>query len=90
MRALVVLLAMWALAQQTPDYSPVQDGEAHGDPPYLLEDGWEPLLNGTGLAGWKACEAGAKNEWFTTRFVRFEPFSVRRGSTAVPHRAASC
>ncbi len=22
------------------------DGEAHGDPPYLLEQGWTSLLNG--------------------------------------------
>ena len=45
----------------------IQDGDTHGDPPYLLEEGWEPLLNGTDLAGWKSCEAGAKNEWYTTR-----------------------
>ena len=31
----------------------VNDGQHHGDPPYLLEDGWRPLLNGKTLEGWK-------------------------------------
>jgi hypothetical protein len=73
MRPLLALLAIGVLLQppaQRP--SAIQDGEAHGDPPYVLEEGWEPLLNGKDLAGWKACEANAKNEWYTTRFVLFE------------------
>lgn len=74
MRTFLTLLALGALVQQPASYSPIQDGEAHGDPPYVLEDGWQPLLNGKDLAGWKACEAGAKNEWYTTAFVRFERF----------------
>ena len=74
MRLLLTILALGALLQQPARYSPVQDGEAHGDPPYVLEEGWEPLLNGRDLAGWKACEAGATHEWYTTRFVRFERF----------------
>ncbi len=28
------------------------DGEVHGDPPYLLEEGWTSLLNGKDLSGW--------------------------------------
>ncbi len=68
---LVLLLAV-ALLAQAPTDSPIQDGDAHGDPPYLLEDGWEPLLDGTSLAGWRACEATATNEWKTARAVRFE------------------
>jgi hypothetical protein len=73
MRFLTMWLALAALLQtQRPSYSPVQDGDPHGDPPYLLESGWEPLVNGTDLNGWKACEPAAKNEWFTTQFVRFE------------------
>ena len=31
----------------------VNDGNHHGDPPYLLEDGWKPLLNGKNLDGWQ-------------------------------------
>jgi 3-keto-disaccharide hydrolase len=72
-RLAVILVAATMLApQQAPRYSVVQDGEAHGDPPFLLEEGWQPLLNGTDLSGWRACDPGAKNEWFTTRFVRYE------------------
>jgi 3-keto-disaccharide hydrolase len=74
MRTFLTLIALGALLQQPPGYSPIQDGEAHGDPPYVIEAGWEPLLNGKDLAGWKACEAGVKNEWYTTAFVRFERF----------------
>jgi hypothetical protein len=72
--ALMFVAASLLLApqQQAPRYSVIQDGEAHGDPPYLLEDGWQPLLNGTDLGGWRPCDAGAKHEWFTTQFVRYE------------------
>ena len=72
MRAVPLLLLALALVPQAPRYSVVQDGEAHGDPPYLLEDGWQPLLNGTDLGGWRSCDSATKHEWFTTRFVRYE------------------
>ncbi|MFN7920678.1 MAG: DUF1080 domain-containing protein [Bryobacteraceae bacterium] len=48
------------------------DGEAHGDPPYILEDGWRPLLNGKDLSGWHGQEPGKPSEWFTTKSVRWE------------------
>ena len=70
----LVLFATLAYQQQPPGYSPVQDGYPHGDPPYLIERGWQPLLNGKDLSGWKACDAAAKNEWFTTAAVRFERY----------------
>jgi Domain of Unknown Function (DUF1080) len=85
MRTLFTLLALAAFVQQPPRYSPIQDGEAHGDPPYLLEEGWEPLLNGKDLSGWKACDAAAKNEWYTTRSVRYERLL---GPTRLAGRAA--
>lgn len=47
--ALLALALAAAPGAQQAGYSPVQDGEPHGDPPFLLEDGWEPLLNGTDL-----------------------------------------
>lgn len=72
LRSIVVLTAVTMLLGQARGYSPVQDGDAHGDPPYLLEEGWQPLLDGQDLAGWKACDPSAKNEWFVTRAVRFE------------------
>jgi hypothetical protein len=81
----MVLVVLWAAAQQPPRYSPVQDGEAHGDPPFLLEEGWQPLLNGRDLTGWRACDPAAKNEWFTTRHVLFERLL---GPTRLNGRAA--
>ncbi|HUQ90850.1 MAG TPA: DUF1080 domain-containing protein [Bryobacteraceae bacterium] len=48
----------------------LNDGEFHGDPPFLLEDGWKPLLNGTDLKGWKGQDG--PHEWFTTRAVLWE------------------
>ncbi|MGH9659652.1 MAG: 3-keto-disaccharide hydrolase [Bryobacteraceae bacterium] len=64
----VVLLAALAAAQTRPQ---LNDGEAHGDAPYLIEDGWTPLLDGRSLEGWRGA-GPAKNEWFTTRGVRWE------------------
>lgn len=64
-----LLLFVPLLAQQRPQ---LNDGEAHGDPPFLIEDGWKPLLNGRDLSGWRAQEGKGKNEWFTTRGVRWE------------------
>jgi len=74
MRAFIALFALTALLQQPPRPSVIQDGDSHGDPPYMLEEGWEPLLNGQDLAGWRSCDPGAKNEWYTTRFVRYERY----------------
>jgi Domain of Unknown Function (DUF1080) len=85
MRTLLTLLAIGALFQQPPRPSAIQDGEAHGDPPFVLEEGWEALLNGKDLAGWKACDAGTKSEWYTTRFVMFERLL---GPTRLNGRAA--
>jgi hypothetical protein len=85
MRTLATLLALGALLQQPPRPSVIQDGEAHGDPPFVLEEGWEPLLNGKDLSGWKACDEKAKSEWYTTRFVRFERLL---GPTQLNGRAA--
>jgi hypothetical protein len=74
MRPLVLLIAIGIVLPQQRGYSPVQDGEPHGDPPFLLEDGWEPLLNGKDLAGWRACDGAAQNDWFTATAVRFERY----------------
>ncbi|MCZ2078260.1 MAG: DUF1080 domain-containing protein [Bryobacteraceae bacterium] len=63
-----ILASIFLAAQNSPE---VTDGEMHGDAPYLIEEGWKPLLNGKDLSGWHA--QGAKpNEWFTARGVRWE------------------
>src|SRR2546425_4789963 len=43
----------------------------HGEPPYLLEDGWTPLLNGKDLTGWRGQSAG-ENQWLTTTGILWE------------------
>jgi hypothetical protein len=64
--AVLGALALAALAsQKLPD---LYHDEIRGDGPYLIEPGWQPLLNGRDLAGWHGLD-GAPNEWFTTRGV---------------------
>jgi hypothetical protein len=70
---LLLVFAGCATAQKLPD---LYHDEVHGDPPFLYEQGWKPLLNGKDLAGWHA-ETGGAHEWFTTPAVTwrrvFEP-----------------
>jgi hypothetical protein len=70
MRTLTLLLAVSAAALLLAQNPPNTDGEMHGDPPYLQEEGWTALLNGKDLSGWHGQDN--KSEWFTTRFVRWE------------------
>lgn len=49
----------------------LNDGDAHGDPPFMVEDGWTPLLNGRDVSGWHALD-GKPVGWFTTRYVLFD------------------
>src|SRR5205085_11225699 len=46
----------------------LNDGDAHGDAPYLIEDGWAPLLNGRDLTGWHTMD-GKPMGWISTRAV---------------------
>jgi hypothetical protein len=63
----------------------VNDGNAHGDAPYLLEDGWRPLLNGRDLAGW-AGQDGKPHEWFTTRGVFWDGAKLLSGASQTGDR----
>ena len=63
----LVLLALPLLGQKLPV---LNDGESHGDAPYLIEDGWTPLLTGD-TSGWHGRD-GKPHEWFTTRGVIWE------------------
>jgi|WetSurMetagenome_2_1015567.scaffolds.fasta_scaffold09525_4 hypothetical protein len=49
----VLILGLGIAAAPLSGQVSVQDGLAHGDPPYLLEAGWTPLLTGKNLDGWK-------------------------------------
>jgi hypothetical protein len=48
------------------------DKDFRGDAPYLVSDGWIPLLNGKNLSGWRAQEGMGENTWLTTRAVLFD------------------
>lgn len=61
----VLLILPFGFAQKLPD---LYKDELHGDPPYLSQAGWRPLLNGTDLTGWRSVD-GSVHEWFTTRSV---------------------
>ena len=54
-----------AVAQSLPD---LYHDEKYGDPPYLTEPGWRPLLDGRSLKGWHA-DGNVAHEWFNTYSV---------------------
>ena len=68
------------MAQKRPE---LNDGEMHGDAPYLLEDGWKPLLTGVDLMGWRG-DSQAKNEWLTTTGVMWDRLLGPTRLRAVP------
>lgn len=68
----LALLSVWlgvaALsAQHLPD---IYRDEIHGDPPFLSQPGWKPLLNGKDTAGWHA-DGGGKHQWVAVRNVNW-------------------
>ena len=85
-KAILCLAAAAALyAQQRQQYN---DGDAHGDAPYLIEDGWMPLLNGHDLSGWHGLGSGA-SEWLTTTGIIWDrllgPTRLCRARCGRPH-----
>jgi hypothetical protein len=64
----LLLAALPGFAQQRAQFN---DGEPHGDPPFLVEDGWKPLLSGKDVSGWHA-QDGGKHEWFAAKAIRWE------------------
>ena len=46
----------------------LNDGESHGDAPFLIEEGWRPLLSGKDMTGWSG-QDGKLSEWLTVRGV---------------------
>lgn len=74
MRQVFVVFAILALISAlvwSSDPSAQLDRDFHGDPPYLLSDGWIPLLNGTDLSGWHAQPGMGESLWFTAKGVRY-------------------
>jgi hypothetical protein len=60
-------------------------GQVGGDPPYLLENGWKPLLNGNDLGGWVG-ENGKPHDWITAKAVWWDPSAAPKmlGAKAAP------
>jgi hypothetical protein len=74
MRQVFVVFAVLALISAvlwSSDPTAPVDRDFQGDPPYLLSDGWIPLLNGTDLNGWRAQEGMGANQWLTAKGVRY-------------------
>jgi len=69
---------MAALKQSLPD---LYHDEKRGDPPFLSEPGWRPLLNGRDLAGWHS-ENQAPHEWFTSSSVSWRRVFSPKNLTA--------
>ncbi len=47
----------------------ITDNHHHGDPPFLWEDGWIPLINGKDMAGWKYQDAEKADTWTAAKGV---------------------
>jgi hypothetical protein len=69
---LALLLVVPLVGQKRPR---LNDGEWHGDAPYLLEEGWTPLLNGKDLTGWRG-QSASDNQWLTTTGILWERLLV--------------
>jgi hypothetical protein len=61
-----------ALAISLPMLAQRNDGEDHGDPPYLIEDGWRALFNGKDFSGWHGQNPKQPFQWLATRGVIWE------------------
>ncbi|MFC1551301.1 DUF1080 domain-containing protein [Candidatus Latescibacterota bacterium] len=81
--SLIICAAILFSPAVSADFPPVNDGNFHGDPPYLLEDGWTQLLNGTNLDGWEYMEP-EKGEWAVTGGVYWGGAGNPEQLTAVP------
>src|SRR5215831_12844973 len=77
---LLLMLVLPLAGQKRPE---LNDGEMHGDPPFLLEKGWTPLLNGRDLSGWHGLGSGA-SQWFTTTGILWDRLVGPTRLSAVP------
>jgi hypothetical protein len=66
----------------------LNDGEAHGDAPFLIEEGWRPLLSGKDMSGWVAQDA-KPSDWLTVRGVVWERLLGPTRLRGIPAPAAT-
>jgi hypothetical protein len=64
--ALASAFVFLMVAADLPSFS---DGSEHGDPSFLAEDGWKPLLNGSNLDGWQLVDPKKQGKWLATKAV---------------------
>ena len=58
------------------------DGNAHGDPPYLLEEGWAPLIK-PDLKGWQY-EHPEKGKWTTSHAIFWDGLNQPKQLVSLP------
>ena len=78
----LILFSLAAVACLAQAPSAIQDGDLHGDAPYMLEPGWSALFNGRDLTGWHGRDPNQKNEWFTTAAVFYDRLLNPKSLTA--------
>ncbi len=78
----LILFSLAAMACFAQAPSAIQDGDQHGDAPYMLEPGWTALFNGRDLTGWHGQDPNQKNEWFTTTAVFYDRLLNPKSLTA--------
>ena len=44
----------------------------HGDPPFLLEEGWIPLINGKDMGGWKYRDENKAGSWTAAKGIYWD------------------
>ena len=67
--AAMVLAFSFVFVVAAADLPPANDGSDHGDPPFLTQSGWKPLLNGRNLDGWNLVDPTKKGKWLVTSAV---------------------
>jgi hypothetical protein len=80
--SLSILLIVPLIAAQRKGLA-VNDGAAHGDPPYLLEPGWMPLINGKNLDGWRF-EHPDRGAWTASPGIFWDGINRQRQLAALP------
>ena len=56
----------------------------HGDPPYLFEEGWIPLINGEDLEGWNYVDESKVDSWTATKSIFWDQSTNPNLLKAVP------
>jgi hypothetical protein len=51
---------------------------AQGDPPFISEPGWKPLLTGRDLKGWHPKDPSKPHTWLAAKAIRFDPAAPKK------------